>query len=728
MEVAEYYDNRLRELGVTEKDVKTVLNYEFGKDGEDKKGLFQFFRCVELGIDIYFWDIFGNVLYYEEFDSTHNISRMGKSPRKEYKITRLANPIGDMKYKFPKGVGETYPWIPPTILSKYKERERIKTLYLTEGVFKAYKASLHGLDIVGLTSITHYKDKNGMMYRDVIRIIQDCKVENVVMLYDADCINISKKDLLAGEDISRRPNTFYNSMCAIYNLLIEFDVNIFFAHILNDIEGNPKGLDDLYIAMQGHEDLVTRDLLSLSKVNNFTYKLNLRTNFKRLRSYFGTNNHITFFEKHKDEIKANGGEFIFFGSKYKLETDERTGEIMPTLLFPSDLNKFFRVGDDYYELVDTPTPFGETEEKLTKRSITTIKDDFGKDAIKHIKKYKAFVNIPDNQNYKRIINNCYNTYNPIMHEVQEGSWQFTKMFLEHIFGKYYEIGLDYITILYRYPTEILPVLCLVSTERRTGKTTFLDWLCDIFGDNACVVGNEEFKSQFNGVFLTKLIMGLDETSLADNREITERIKWLSTTKKIPVQKKGVDFNIVDNFCHLIMCSNQESNFVFTEKEEVRYFVLKIPSLDGKEMTDLRKRLQNEIPAFLYYIQNRTITNPKKSRQWFAYELTRTNAFEALCENQKPRCQKIIEQWISDTVTDFGLAELKITKSALIDILPELRKWENQINDTLKRIGCEKQTKTERFKIPYWGKNEFDGELSQRELEYIGKPFIYKKKS
>lgn len=726
MEVAEYYDNRLRELGVTEKDVKTVLNYEIGKDGEDKKGLFQFFRCGDLGIDIYFWDVFGNVLYYEEFDSTHNISRMGKSPRNEYKITRLANPTGDMKYKFPKGVGETYPWIPPTILSKYKTREHIKTLYLTEGAFKAYKASLHGLDIVGLTSITHYKDKNGMMYRDVIRIIQDCNVENVVMLYDADCLNISKKDLVAGEDISRRPNTFYNSMVAIYNLLIEFDVNIFFAHILNDIEGNPKGLDDLYIAMQGHEDLVTRDLLSLSKVNNFTYKLNLRTNFKRLRSYFGTNNHLTFFEKHKDEIKANGGEFIFFGSKYKLETDERTGEIMPTLLFPSDLNKFFRVGDDYYELVDTPTPFGETEEKLTKRSITTIKDDFGKDAIKHIKKYKAFVNIPDNQNYKRIINNCYNTYNPILHEVQEGSWQFTKMFLEHIFGNYYEVGLDYITILYRYPTEILPVLCLVSTERRTGKTTFLDWLCDIFGDNACVVGNEEFKSQFNGVFLTKLIMGLDETSLADNREITERIKWLSTTKKIPVQKKGVDFNIVDNFCHLIMCSNQESNFVFTEKEEVRYFVLKIPSLDGKEMTDLRKRLQNEIPAFLYYIQNRNITHPKRSRQWFAYELTRTNAFEALCENQKPRCQKIIEQWLSDTITDFGLSELKITKNALIDILPELRKWENQINDTLKRIGCEKQTKTERFKIPYWGKNEFDGELSQRELEYIGKPFIYKK--
>lgn len=724
MEAHEYYITRLKELGVTERDCKTVLNYEVGNDCIEKTGEYQFIREGDKGIDIYFFDLHGNVIYFE--DKAKEYNRQCKTTNTEYKITRLSEPKGDMKYKFPSGVGETFPWIPPALVNKYKKREVIRTLYLTEGAFKAFKASLHGLDIVGLTSITHYKSSNGMMYKDVIRLIQDCKVENVVMLYDADCLNISQKDLVAGEDISRRPNTFYNSMVSIYNLLLEFDVNIFFAHILNDIEGNPKGLDDLYIAMKGHEELVTNDLLSLSRINSFTYKLNLRTNFKRLKSYFGLGNHVSFFEKHKEEIKNNGGSFVFFGSKYKLETDDRTGEILPTLLFPSDLNKFFRCGDDYFELVDTPTPFGETEQKLTKRSITTIKDDFGKDAIKHIKKYKAFVNIPNNQNYQRIINNCYNTYNPITHEVQEGSWKFTQMFLEHIFGDYYEIGLDYVTILYRYPTEILPVLCLVSTERRTGKTTFLDWLCDIFGDNACVVGNEEFKSQFNGVFLTKLIMGLDETSLADNREITERIKWLSTTKKIPVQKKGVDFNIVDNFCHLIMCSNQESNFVFTEKEEVRYFVLKIPSLDGKEMTDLRKRLQQEIPAFLYYIQNRTITYPKKSRQWFAYELTRTKAFEALCENQKPRCQKIIEQWINDTVTDFGLPELKMTKSALIDILPELRKWENQINDTLKRIGCEKQTKTERFKIPYWGKNEFDGELSQRESEFIGKPFIYRK--
>lgn len=720
-----YFEERLKSLGATKKECTAILNYEVSKD-EDRTGNFQFIQECEKGIKIFFFDINGNVRYYDWFDPTQsNYSRMQKSSHTEYCIIRLEEPKEDMKYEFPKGVGETFPWIPPQIVEKFKKRETIKTLYLTEGAFKAFKASLHGLDIIGLTSITHYKDKEGMMYKDIRRVIQDCHVENVVMLYDADCLNISMKDLQAGDDIARRPTTFYNSMCSIYNLLLEFDVNIFFSHILNDIENHPKGLDDLYCELSGNEELVTRDLLSLSKVNNFTYKLNLKTNFKRLKSYFGLSNHLTFFEKHKSEIQGNGSEFVFYGSKYRVETDERTGETLPTLLMPADLNKFFRCGDDYYELVSTPTPFGETEEVLTRRALKTITDDFGKDCVKHIKKYKSFVNIPSNENYQRIIGNCYNVYNPIPHEVHEGSWAFTKMFLEHIFGKYYEVGLDYITILYKKPTQILPVLCLVSEERRTGKTTFLDWLCDIFRENACVIGNEELRSQFNGVFLQKLIVGIDETSLADNREITERIKMLSTAKKIATQRKGIDFTISFNFCKFILCSNKVTNFIYTDSEEVRFFVVKVPTIDGKEITDIRQKLYDEIPAFLHYIQNRVTTYKQETRAWFAYDLIKTQAFVDLCENQKPRCQKILEEWLNETCKDFGKEELRVTKKALCELIPEVKKYEVQITDTLKRIGCVYSCKSERVRIPFWKEDPITGELIQDYMTYIGKPYIFK---
>ena len=39
-----------------------------------------------------------------------------------------------------------------------------------------------------------------------------------------------------------------------------------------------------------------------------------------------------------------------------------------------------------------------------------------------------------------------------------------------------ELGLDYVQLLYQQPTQILPILCLVSKKNETGKTTFAKWL------------------------------------------------------------------------------------------------------------------------------------------------------------------------------------------------------------------------------------------------------------
>lgn len=721
-----YFDERIKSLNLSEADCHARLGYEL--DAENyQTGDYQFIRPSDIGIEIHFFDINRNIIYYDEVDPRNVRSGKEKLNRKVYKITRLENPEGDMKYKFPAAVGETYPFIPVEVCDKYKAGEQIRILYLTEGAFKAFKAAKHGLDIIGLTSITHYKQSDGTIYRDIRRLIEKCKVEVVCMLYDADCLDLSAKDLATRGDLSRRPNTFFNSMKCIYDLLNEYSLDIYFTHILKEVEGAPKGLDDLYCQFVGNEDMITKDLLSLSRCNDFSYKLNLKTHFSKLRAYFGLKSPTHFFNKHEREI-CNTGEssFVFYGSRYRIGTDENTGEKTVTLEMPADLNKYFRCGDDYFELVPTPTPFGEMEEVLTKRSVKTITDDFGKDAIKHIAKYKAFVNIPSNINYQRIINNCYNYYNPISHEITEGSWYFTEMFLHHIFGDYYDVGIDYLTILFKEPTQILPVLCLVSEERRTGKTTFLDWLTDIYGENACVIGSEELKSQFNGVFLRKLICGIDETSLSDNREITERIKFLSTAKVIPIQTKGKDFVLVKNFCKFIMCSNKVDSFIYSDSEEVRFFVLKVPPFEGKEITDIRKRMYDEIPAFLHFLLNRNTTYKKETRAWFAYNLIRTDAFDALCEKQKPRVQKIIETWISETMEDFELTELKMTKNALISVLPELHKYENQINDILKKMGCEKSDKTVRFKIPVWSNDPLENELRMTSLDFNGRPFIYRK--
>ena len=117
--------------------------------------------------------------------------------------------------------------------------------------------------------------------------------------------------------------------------------------------------------------------------------------------------------------------------------------------------------------------------------------------------------------------------------------------------------------------------------------------------------------------------------------------------------------------------------------------------------------------------------------WFAYDLYRTKAFEDLCEKQKPRAQKIIETFISETMEDFNLKELWVSKDAICDMVPDLRKFEQQVNDILKRLSNDKATKPQRFSIPYWVDNEgaeaFGGDpMKVSYRRFLGRPYLFVK--
>lgn len=117
--------------------------------------------------------------------------------------------------------------------------------------------------------------------------------------------------------------------------------------------------------------------------------------------------------------------------------------------------------------------------------------------------------------------------------------------------------------------------------------------------------------------------------------------------------------------------------------------------------------------------------------WFAYDLYRTKAFEALCEKQKPRAQKLIETFIAETMEDFNLKELWVSKDAICEMVPDLRKFELQVNDILKRLSNDKATKPQRFSIPYWVDNEgaeaFGGEpMKVSYRRFLGRPYLFVK--
>lgn len=88
----------------------------------------------------------------------------------------------------------------------------------------------------------------------------------------------------------------------------------------------------------------------------------------------------------------------------------------------------------------------------------------------------------------------------------EGEFPHFESLVRHIFGEQYDLGIDYLQLLYLNPVQKLPILLLVSEERNTGKTTFLNFLKAIFQENATFNTNEDFRSQFNADWAGKLLI------------------------------------------------------------------------------------------------------------------------------------------------------------------------------------------------------------------------------
>ena len=711
-------------MGVTPEqnsvEVYTVDRY----DNEVKITMPIFSSDKDDNIDILVYTINRRLIRFDHKNADPEHANINNNRDQHFKITRLKEPKDpDMKYRIPKGVG-TYPFFPPAILDKYEAGTEIDMLVMTEGYFKAYKAALHGFDMVGLSSIHHYADrKTKQIHPDIIKLILKCKVKKVVMLYDGDCLNISTKCLESGEDLSKRPNLFFSSMLKIRELLSDYDVTIYFAHVLSErIQNAPKGLDDVLIEMKGNEASALNDLKMLGIPGQIFYRLNVSIHLKKLQGYFNLSNVNQFFDAWSDYIGTR--EFQYFGTKYKVIEKDGKRELQKTV--PKEAKNFMRVGDDYYEMVEIPTIYEDFETKLYRRAKSTIGDDFGKEIFKSIPKYKAFTNMPSHTNYQQVINNCYNKYAPFTHEPTEGDWHYTGEFIKHIFAEHYEYGLDYIQILYQHPTQILPILCLVSKENKTGKTTFLDFLKLIFGENACKVGNAELSNEFNSFTATRLVVGVDETFL-EKKTTIEKIKMLSTSNRIAMQRKGIDHEEMWHFAKYILVSNNEENFIYASDEDVRYWVRKVPQLK-KEIPDYLTLLHEEVPAFLYHLNNRKISVPKTGRAWFAPDLLETEALKRLRLASKSTAEKEITAYIHNMFFEFNVAEIKMTIENLKERTVKNKYEDNYIARILKdNLKVDKSETVQRYKIPRWNSYDLNDEKIEKFFDPMqpGRPYIFK---
>ena len=308
---------------------------------------------------------------------------------------------------------------------------------------------------------------------------------------------------------------------------------------------------------------------------------------------------------------------------------------------------YIRVGTTYYKVIEKPLISGDKTSVLVRWNRETIVSDHGKTYVSAVPKFDGFCCIPEHLNYQQIVQGFYNIYNEIPFapssekENLKNNIPFSLNFVAHIFGEQLEMGLDYLKILLQFPTQILPILCLVSKERATGKSTFIKWLREIFGLNMTYIKGDSFGSQFNSDWAAMLLVAIDEVFF-DKKEITERLKYLSTTNKDKLEAKGKDREEIDFFAKFILCSNNEENFIQIDENEIRFWILKINPIKT-ENTEFLNNLISEIPYFLRFLIERPFSTEKKTRMWFSADEIRTKALQKLVfKNNNKLESKIIE--------------------------------------------------------------------------------------
>ena len=746
-----FFDARMATLGVTPENNKILLTNPEAEPPMTKVAEQEIFRCDSEGnITILYYDIEGNaIVNYTD----------AKNPKPvRYMTKRLREPKGDMKYQMPAGLG-THPWFHPATVEAFKLGQKIETLVLTEGVFKAWRAGEEGLHVVGLSSITHYRGSDGHIYRDIRRLIERCQVDNVVILWDGDCLNISQKDIQRREEATRRPFGFFQAAKQIRKLILKINYEkprsnprIWFSYIKSEaFSEQPKGLDDILITAQAQDKQrqVANDLLRLDDKGPYFYRTEITATTDVLYQHFALDDAEKFYQRHAHIIGEN--EFFFRSDLYHYSDKENKLR----MLQPAWAKSIFWVGDEFFEEVQMPSANPNFQKRqLVHRKKETLTARFGRNFISYLKYYHGFVNVPAHFNYERIIETenkeFLNQYFPFPHVPEQGKWKEIEGFLKHIFGEHevhhpktlqpipnWHLGLDYLQLLLCEPTQPLPILVLFSRENQTGKSTFGELCYRLLGDNVVFIGNSDLQSDFNEVYAGRLLAICEET-LLERRRDAERVKNMSTATRMTINPKGQKQYTIDFFTKFQFYSNNP-RMVYVTRHDDRYWILKVKAIPKDQLDPgLKERMWQELPAFIHFLKDRAMATQMESRMWFNPDLLRTEIFMDTVRLNEPTAATDLREAIRDWFYDLG-EDCKTIELPLKNIIEEFftpktgRAWVQEILkdylgvELLKDSGKQVLKRGEYSRLVF---NEYaedgNGALQVKTVKWRGRPYIFRR--
>ncbi|MBK9728457.1 MAG: DUF3854 domain-containing protein [Saprospiraceae bacterium] len=625
-----------------------------------------------------------------------------------------------------------FPYIPIEIVDKYQKKTKIKNLIITEGQIKAKCAARFGLDIVGIPGIQIWNAKDqASVFKDIEKIIIECSVETITFLTDADTLTVQ---WVEAKDLGKRAEAFCNAVTQFKERTRDFNLKQVFAHIK---ENSPsKGIDDLIIDNPKKVALIIKELDDETKSGTWFEKMEIGSkSSNKIREYFGLNEGVeSFYNKYENIIGLR--EFVFHRSAYKF--DEVSNKVRYEKCGES--TQFIMVDSTFFIKGPVPTKYGEIENALKpikpagiagmfKQKSKNFADDpslkiFLKKLFFDIPYYNGFINRPAHIDFKKDFlatdkeghsMKYFNKYLQLSHNPMPGNTTISIDFVKHIFGsgtvahhgKIYnewELGLDYLQILYLEPTQFLPIVCLVSSERGTGKTKFWEWIAAIFQANVKPINSHQLNGQFTSLFASALLVYIDEAFL-DKKETIEKLKSLVTSDKGRIEYKGIDADIIDNYLKVGIATNDKTSFANIPGEEVRFWVRELSTIPEDKIDKYWfDNLRKEIPAFLHFLQNRKMVTHYEHRQWFHPNLIRTDALDAVVSESRSGIEITIEHVLKEHMSNVNKAIVYLSTKDIRDMIDE-----NKIALTSIRWGLEQKMK---LKNSGWSK-----EYEKYSIEY-----------
>ena len=193
--------------------------------------------------------------------------------------------------------------------------------------------------------------------------------------------------------------------------------------------------------------------------------------------------------------------------------------------------------------------------------------------------------------------------------------------------------MDYMQLLYLQPTQKLPIVLLVSEERNTGKSTFLNFLKAVFENN--VTSTPTKISAANSIpNLGRKAANRCGRSFAQSQGRQRTVEKPEHHFHLQGGSQGKDRTEIAFFAKFVLCSNNEYLPILIDVGETRYWVRKIMPLQSDDTKLSAKAKSGNTRISLFPDPKGTIHNTGKP-----YVVQpKTDTYRSLAENNPKQPQ------------------------------------------------------------------------------------------